>query len=242
MGILEENAVLEITLTGPKLEFLCNSIICLSGADTSPSINGKSVYLNKAIQVQQGDVLSFGKLQCGCRSYLAVAGGFLSNIVMGSRSMYNGITNSFRLKKNDVLEIENYSGNINKTVSLKIDKDDFKNHEIKVFEGPEFDLLPIKQREKLRSSNFTISNENSRMAYQLDETIENDLPSIITSLVLPGTVQLTPSGKLIILMRDCQTAGGYPRVLQLSEDGINLLAQKKVGDSINFVIKTIQKS
>ena len=74
------------------------------------------------------------------------------------------------------------------------------------------------------------------MAYQLKEPLENELTSIITSLVLPGTVQLTPSGKLIILMRDCQTTGGYPRILQLSEDSINRLAQKFTGDKINFIL------
>ena len=72
------------------------------------------------------------------------------------------------------------------------------------------------------------------MAYQLNPNLENDLPSILTSPVLPGTVQLTPSGKLIVLMRDCQTTGGYPRVLQLSEKGINLLSQKKEGDRLQF--------
>ena len=75
------------------------------------------------------------------------------------------------------------------------------------------------------------------MAYQLENLIANKLDQIITSLVLPGTVQLTPSGRLIILMRDCQTTGGYPRILQLSESSINLLSQKKVGDKIKFKLK-----
>ena len=72
------------------------------------------------------------------------------------------------------------------------------------------------------------------MAYQLDELIVNTLSDIITSLVLPGTIQLTPFGKVIILLRDCQTTGGYPRILQLSNVAINVLAQKKAGDKIRF--------
>ena len=72
------------------------------------------------------------------------------------------------------------------------------------------------------------------MAYQLNELLANEIEPIITSHVLPGTVQLTPSGKLIILMRDAQTTGGYPRVLQLSEDAINKLSQKYTGDHIHF--------
>ena len=72
------------------------------------------------------------------------------------------------------------------------------------------------------------------MGYQLVELIDNNLPSMLTSSVLPGTVQLTPSGKLIILMRDCQVTGGYPRILQLSEASINILAQKTTNGKIKL--------
>ena len=74
------------------------------------------------------------------------------------------------------------------------------------------------------------------MGYKLYEIIENKLPSILTSAVLPGTVQLTPSGKLIILMRDCQVTGGYPRILQVSESSLSKLSQKFTGSKINFVL------
>jgi allophanate hydrolase subunit 2 len=56
----------------------------------------------------------------------------------------------------------------------------------------------------------------------------------LTSATLPGTVQLTPSGKLIVLMKDGQTTGGYPRILQLSDKSISILAQKKFGDNASF--------
>ena len=72
------------------------------------------------------------------------------------------------------------------------------------------------------------------MAYQLEQIIENNLRPIITSSVMPGTVQLTPSGKLIVLMKDCQTTGGYPRILQLKETSINVLAQKFTDQNISF--------
>jgi len=60
---------------------------------------------------------------------------------------------------------------------------------------------------------------------------------MLTSAVLAGTVQLTPSGRLIVLMRDCQMTRGYPRNLQLSEESINTLAQKTTGDGFRFVLK-----
>ena len=72
------------------------------------------------------------------------------------------------------------------------------------------------------------------MAYQLDEKIDGHTISMLTSATLPGTVQLTPSGKLIILMKDGQTTGGYPRILQLTDTAISILAQKRTGDTISF--------
>ena len=72
------------------------------------------------------------------------------------------------------------------------------------------------------------------MAYQLQETINGHQKSMLTSATLPGTVQLTPAGKLIILMKDGQTTGGYPRILQLTDTAIPILAQKKYGDQISF--------
>ena len=76
------------------------------------------------------------------------------------------------------------------------------------------------------------------MAYQLEGVFYNELDPILTSLVLPGTVQLTPAGNLIILMRDCQTTGGYPRILQLEESSIDTLAQKYMGQKIKFQLIT----
>ena len=51
------------------------------------------------------------------------------------------------------------------------------------------------------------------MACQLEPSLPAHQIRIITSATLPGTVQITPSGRLIILLRDGQTTGGYPRIL-----------------------------
>ncbi len=79
-----------------------------------------------------------------------------------------------------------------------------------------------------------ISKDINRMGYRLNEILENDISSILTSAVLPGTVQLTPSGKLIVLMRDCPVTGGYPRVLQLPKTAINRLLKKRQETSFNL--------
>ena len=74
------------------------------------------------------------------------------------------------------------------------------------------------------------------MAYQLKEKFTHSLPQIWTSPVIPGTVQCTPDGSLIILMRDSQITGGYPRLLQLTESSIQLISQKTTNSKIQFKI------
>lgn len=230
--------VLEITMQGPKLLFEDATQICIVGADMSPKLNGVEVENNKAYIVASGDILSFGKLKKGFRAYLAVLGGVKAERVMNSYSMYNGITSVFKLSKNDSLTtITKVAIKEKHHAVIKVNPD-YLNDVMEVFKGPEFDRLSNEQKSLLINQKFTISKDNNRMAYQLNEPLKNHLKPIITSLVLPGTVQLTPSGKLIILMRDCQTTGGYPRVLQLKESSINLLSQKFTGATINFLLST----
>ena len=69
-------AVLEITMTGPEILFLEETEIGITGADMSPMINEVPLEMYTTILVSKGDVLSFGKLKNGFRSYLSVNGGF----------------------------------------------------------------------------------------------------------------------------------------------------------------------
>lgn len=240
LGNDANNAVIEMTMTGAKLQFTCATRICVTGADMSPALNNMSFQINKSIEINENDVLSFGKLKQGFRCYLAVSEGFLTEAVMGSRSMYKGVTDAYLLSKNDTLKINtnnSFTNNNNALIKVKIDY--IVTHIIEVYKGPEYDLLSSHQQEILAKTMFSISKDANRMAYQLTEVLENNLHPIITSAVLPGTVQLTPSGKLIVLMRDCQTTGGYPRVLQLKASSINTLAQKFTGDKITFKLLSL---
>jgi biotin-dependent carboxylase-like uncharacterized protein len=228
-------AVLEITLGACKFQFLEKTVICISGGDFSPTLNDISIQLNRRIVVYKNDVLSFRKVNYGVRCYLGVKDGFLSVKKLKSSSFYQNITKNVIIKKNDLIAYNKICLDVTTSKSsVKIDKNHFESEIIECFKGPEFDFLNNHQQEKLVSQIFSISKENSRMGYKLNEVVENDFPQILTSAVLPGTVQLTPSGKLIVLMRDCQVTGGYPRILQLSEASINKLAQKSTGNKFQF--------
>ncbi len=230
----ENCAVLECTQTGPTLLFTQPSQIAICGADMNARLNKGAVALNKTLRIQANDVLSFGKLEYGMRCYIAIKHGFKTPLVLNSRSYYKPITIQQTISSDQLILYNVFDEPLHANyVKLSINRTHFKQSLIEVQPGPEFDLLPTNQQVMLLNTTFHIGI-NNRMAYQLEERFPNTLASILTSAVLPGTVQLTPSGKLIILMRDAQTTGGYPRVLQLTETAINRLAQKKLNNEIQF--------
>jgi len=231
-------AVLEVTFGGCRLQFETDLTICLTGADFNPTIDGKLIGLNSVFKVPKGAVLTFGAKKYGVRTYLCVLGGFDTETVLKSRSYYKGITGHSYLQKGAVLTIGfNEPIEQKSHAKIKVNVQHFSTIKMSVTKGPEFELLSKKQQNALLKTVCTVSNDNNRVGYQLEESLENNLSPILTSAVLPGTVQLTPSGKLIVLMRDCQVTGGYPRVLQLSDAAISILGQKSAGDKVQFWLK-----
>lgn len=228
-------ALIEITFGACQFRFLTSTSICISGGDFTPKINQKLVALNSKIVVSENDILSFDTVHFGVFCYLAVQGGVLTPKKLNSRSFYTNITPNFLLKKGDLIPIEHNSelSHSSNTI-VKVKKNHFTSAEIACYKGPEFALLSIHQQTQLFKQVFTVSKDQSRMGYRLNEKITNSIPSILTSAVLPGTVQLTPSGTLIVLMRDCQVTGGYPRILQLTPASISKLSQKTSKNSFCF--------
>ena len=225
-----EESLIEITLKGPTLFFKNNCTISITGGDFNPLINDKPIKMYESINVKLGDTLKINNTKNGARCYLAISGGIDVKSIFGSKSFLSNISESYYLRKGDEIRISDNSNN----KILKKNKLKFKlNRSMEVFKGPEFDLLSIKVKNMLFKNEFTIRT-NSRMAYNLEEKVQIGIKSIISSPVLPGSVQLTPSGKMIILHNDCQTTGGYPRILQLNKSSLNHLSQIKSNEKIKF--------
>ena len=234
----ENCALLEVTFGQGKFEFTSQTFICISGGDFSPKLNSERVEMNRPIKVEAGFVLSFGKRIYGARTYISVLGGVKSKLVLGSRSFFQGITKT-KLESGDFLNIETASLKLsNRFSKIKHQKEHFTSIILECYPGPEYHLLTEKQKQQLHN-NFSVSEDANRVGVRLQELVQNNLKTILTSSVLPGTVQLTPSGQLIVLMRDCQVTGGYPRVLQLSELAISRVSQKIRGDILQFKLMEV---
>ena len=235
-GLLENEdtaSVLEITMTGPTLEFETDTYIAISGAEMSATLNNESISNYKVYKISAGDILSYGRLTKGFRGYLAVKDGFKSKEVLGSRSQYYPITSNSCLKDRAEVAYNEVSNFEPKMQQIKL-QSFLEETVLEVSKGPEYGLLEQDHLNMLFFKEFSVAKDYNRMGYQFEEKIKGHKISMLTSATLPGTVQLTPSGKLIVLMKDGQTTGGYPRILQLSDTGISILAQKKFGDNVSL--------
>ena len=226
----KDNPLIEATLIGPTLEFKKSAVICITGGEFSPTLNDIKISSYSAIEVNKGDILKINNSSIGSRCYISIQGTIISDTILGSKSFYHQITNSNTIEEGDILL---FKKNI-RTLEQKYTHKKFElNKTINVFRGPEFKCLSKESKKTLFNEEFSIGI-NNRMAYNLLEKIQDGVNSIISSGVIPGTVQLTPSGNIIILHRDSQTTGGYPRILQLNEKSLNDLAQLRTGDKIRF--------
>ena len=227
-------AALECSFKGPKVRFHQETSIVLTGAEMQAQLNNTPIKNYIPTEVMEGDVLNFGTAFKGCRTYLNVAGGFKTEKVLGSRSQYKGITKEERINKKILLPIGTSTFDPKKGAHIHPPNFDYKKPSLEVYAGPEYYLLKEDQKNQLLGQSLSLSELNNRMAFRLKEKLPHDLPQIWTAPVLPGTLQCTPDGTLIILMRDAQVTGGYPRLFQLTDNALDLLAQKTIRAEIRF--------
>lgn len=259
VGNEENQATLEITLHGPVIQFEKDALISICGGDLSPMINGEPVHMWRCILIKQGCRLSFGPCKAGCRSYLAVAGGFKVPEVMHSQSTYlrAGIGGFLgrALKGGDRLQFQNpRSLSIKIFYFLKLVGNQhsftemvwsvspglippFQNQlPIRIVEGREFHLFSKESREKFLSAKFNVTTQSDRMGYRLNEPVLQlkDPVDLLSEAVSFGTIQVPSEGKPIVLLADRQTTGGYPKIAQIASVDFPKIAQAKPGNMLSF--------
>ncbi|MGB7393225.1 MAG: allophanate hydrolase subunit 2 family protein, partial [Pricia sp.] len=115
------DAVIEITMTGPTLEFGAAGYICLGGAEITATLNNESVAAYQVVKVEKGDILSYGKLKNGFRGYLAIKGGFRSPSILGSRSFFSSVTEADHLADRAKIPYETSGAFKPKITEIKLD-------------------------------------------------------------------------------------------------------------------------
>ena len=110
-GNAEGAAALELTVAGPTLRFNCDARIALAGADMGAELDGQPLANWAGHAVKAGSILKLGAIKdTGCRSYLAVWGGFDVPEYLGSQSTFTlgqfGGHAGRTLRMGDVLHVQ----------------------------------------------------------------------------------------------------------------------------------------
>lgn len=266
-GNAADACALEITLLGPTLRFHTGADIALTGAPIEAHVDGARVPLWAPLRLRAGATLALGGMRHGCRSYLAVRGGFAVAPVLGSRSLDAnaalGPLDGRALRAGDVLAI-GMAANGGATASPESRASsspaeaaspgwslDFR---------PWFDgeaqrplrLLPATHTARLDAASqaalfdaaFRVAAASNRVGYRLEGprlALATPL-ELVTEASVAGTVQLPPSGQAIVLMAEHPVSGGYPRIGHVATVDLPRLAQRRPGDAVRFVTTTPEEA
>jgi biotin-dependent carboxylase-like uncharacterized protein len=235
------DACLETTLFGPELQALTRTQIAITGGDISLKINGQNVPTWQTLEVQEGDVISFGKVKGGCRAYLSMRGGINTPQVLGSRATcvrgrFGGM-NGKQLKTGDIIEgFDTHSLKVRYSMPEDLLLQFTGQFKVHVILGPQADIFTESGINTFLSSPYKVTSEADRMGYRLEGPIieHKAKADIISDALLPGAIQIPRNGNPIIIMRDAQTTGGYPKIAVAIIPDVSLLGQAKPNDMIGF--------
>lgn len=244
--------VLEMHFPAAEIEFTQPALLSITGGDFSATLNGCAFPPWRTAFVDAGCVLRFTGQKQGARVYLAAAGGLAGDLWLGSYST------------NDTVKAGGYHGralrsgdsiSLLTTIQLPAAEQAFQimpweansagwyGHKLLRFtEGAEYRLLANDSAMTMTEEPFRVTAASDRMGCRI-EGKPLSIPQaeeMISSAVTEGTIQLLPSGQLIILTAGHQTTGGYPRIAHVISADLPTLAQLRPGDTFHLAKVSIE--
>lgn len=242
-------SALEITVTGPEVEFTGPVAFSLTGApvpaelipaDGSPA---HSVPMWTALLASPGDRLRIGTLTAGCRSYLCLAGGIDLPPVLGSLSedLFAKIGPLGRpLQAGDWLPtglpLQPVANLVGRSVARESIPDFSAPVTIRVTRGPQQDAFTAAAFETLLSSEYVIGAQSDRQGLRLEgpALTHSGSADILSEPVPAGSIQVPANGQPILLLGNRQTTGGYAKIAVALFPDLANAAQLRPGDKVRF--------
>lgn len=245
VGNHEDAAALELTLVGPELEFTADAVVAQTGA-ASVAPDGLEPW--RPHRVRAGTRIRFGRLQGGCRAYLAVAGGIDVPVVLGGRGTDLragwGGWQGRALREGDVLPLAAAVAGP-PVGAWRVDPRILPPYcqrpaALRFLPGAQADAFPSDWWQ----TPYTVRAQSDRMGLRLagvplPRSVAADLESMATA---PGTVQVPPDGQPIVLGADAQTIGGYPQLAHVIAADLPLLGQLGPNEAVRFVPTTLEEA
>jgi antagonist of KipI len=249
----ESAAGLEVTFGGTRLRFADDRILVWCGGDFDARVGSTTVPAGHPVLVRPGEEFSIDSPALGCRAWLAISGGIDVPLVLGSRS--GDLRSGFGgVRGRPVRDGEEFPvGNNSSRAKVLIDK--LRNESIASWKPPhewsntarrspvlrhirgsDAERFTPETLETFCSEKFAVSPDSDRMGIRFSgqPLVRTDHVDLLSEAVAPGTVQVPPSGNPILLLNDCQTIGGYPKIAHVITVDLATAAQLSPGNQVRF--------
>jgi antagonist of KipI len=252
----DDNAAgIEATLGTLRLHFDDERVVAWCGGAFAVRINDEALPPGHPGLVAKGEELTMVAPTDGGRAWLAISGGINAPLILGSRS--TDLRGNFgghqgrALRDGDELAL----GVKERPRSRGTDKvrrrfqtaapwgapatwatTGNRNALLRIVRGTDWDRFTTEAQEAVVTQSFAVTPDSDRMGARLDgpELERIEAADLLSEAVAPGTLQVPPNGKPILLLGDCQTIGGYPKIAHVITVDLPIAAQLWPGDAVRF--------
>jgi antagonist of KipI len=242
VGNPPDAAALEVSLLGPTLQATRTLACVVYGAPFRLGSDRQTLPAGKTFTLTAGETLTVGGTPEGVRAYLCVRGGLDVKAVLGSRSGLVPVREGDDLPCTEGTLIGRF---------LRVSPDGPEWGErrlpsprvLRFLDGPQRSWFPAETDFDDPAADFTITPDSNRMGLRLQgPPLAWPGREMVSEPVCPGTVQVTPDGRCIVLGVDAQTIGGYPKLAQVIGADLDLLGQLRPGDRVQFRRLTLDEA
>lgn len=248
VGNDDSAAGLEATLGNLRLRFDDQRAVAWCGGAFAVRIGGENLPPGHAGLIAKDEELVMIAPKTGSRAWLAISGGIDVPPVLGSRSTdlrgnYGGHEGR-ALRDGDALPLGGKERRF-ETAAPRVSEwsapapwsaTAHRDRFLRVVRGADWNRFTSETHASLFGAPFTVLSDSDRMGVRLDgpELDRVDSTDLLSEAVVPGTLQVPPSGKPILLLGDCQTIGGYPKIAHVITVDLSTAAQLWPGDFVRF--------
>ncbi len=252
-------AGLEITQFPFRLRFHQPLWFSVTGALAETRLNEKALPPWWATRAKAGDELRIAPPRTGARMVIAFAGGINVPLVLGSaatdlKSGFGGMDGR-GLDRGMRLRVGETFGRISKSSSgFGIDPSEIRETfgggqdsgpiPVRIMAGAEYGGFSEQARRDLASFEWQVSQQANRQGCLLEGPVleMNDRRELLSHGIMPGTIQVPPSGQPIIQLAEANTCGGYPKIAHVIEPDLWMLGQSPPGAKLSFALVSRQQA
>jgi allophanate hydrolase len=229
-------AVIEMAGSGGSFTSDADIRIALTGAEMAATIDGEALVWGASHLLPAGTNLTIGGARNGSYGYLHVGGGFATPKVMGAQSSHLAGGIGALLQSGDVLPL---GQDTSRNVAMTLPKPDrFGGGKIRLVESMQTASFDAQTIERFTATSFRRDARANRMGVRMDFDgggfATGAQLSIVSEVVVPGDIQISGDGAPYVLMYECQTTGGYPRIGSVLPCDLPRVAQAQTGAALTF--------